>query len=112
MVAHFGRTSPNTSLRSNSSSPITALCLSCSLPSTVSVSQPASAASHSRRIASRDADGQWYIHGRSDDTMKIAGKRTGPAEIEALLMATGQLAESAAVAVPDQCLTRSRARPS
>ena len=56
---------------------------------------------HHGDFASRDADGQWYIHGRSDDTMKIAGKRTGPAEIEALLMATGQLAEAAAVAVPD-----------
>ncbi|MFA7505524.1 MAG: hypothetical protein WCZ28_12560 [Burkholderiaceae bacterium] len=33
--------------------------------------------------------------------MKIAGKRTGPAEIEALLLATGLLAEAAAVAVPD-----------
>jgi acetyl-CoA synthetase len=56
---------------------------------------------HHGDFASRDADGQWYIHGRSDDTMKIAGKRTGPAEIEALLLATGQLAEAAAVAVPD-----------
>jgi acetyl-CoA synthetase len=56
---------------------------------------------HHGDFASRDADGQWYIHGRSDDTMKIAGKRTGPAEIEALLMATDQLAEAAAVAVPD-----------
>jgi acetyl-CoA synthetase len=56
---------------------------------------------HHGDFASRDADGQWYIHGRSDDTMKIAGKRTGPAEIESLLMATGRLAEAAAVAVPD-----------
>jgi acetyl-CoA synthetase len=40
-------------------------------------------------FASRDADGMWYVHGRSDDTLKIAGKRTGPSEIEALLMATG-----------------------
>lgn len=56
---------------------------------------------HHGDFASRDADGQWYIHGRSDDTMKIAGKRTGPAEIESLLMATGKLHEAAAVAVPD-----------
>ena len=33
--------------------------------------------------------------------MKIAGKRTGPAEIEALLLATGQVAEAAAIGVPD-----------
>lgn len=56
---------------------------------------------HHGDFASRDADGQWYIHGRSDDTMKIAGKRTGPAEIETLLMSTGKLVEAAAVAVSD-----------
>lgn len=56
---------------------------------------------HHGDFASRDADGQWFIHGRSDDTMKIAGKRTGPAEIEALMMGTGRLAEAAAVAIPD-----------
>lgn len=56
---------------------------------------------HHGDFASRDAEGHWYIWGRSDDTLKIAGKRTGPAEIEALLMATGKLAEAAAVGVPD-----------
>ena len=54
-----------------------------------------------RRSPSGDADGHWYIWGRSDDTLKIAGKRTGPSEIEALLMATGKLAEAAAIGVPD-----------
>ena len=57
---------------------------------------------HHGDFASRDADGHWYIHGRSDDTLKIAGKRTGPAEIEALLMGTGKLAEAAAIGVPDR----------
>ena len=51
--------------------------------------------------ASRDADGSWFIHGRSDATIKIAGKRTGPAEIEALLLATHRISDAAAVAVPD-----------
>jgi acetyl-CoA synthetase len=51
--------------------------------------------------ASRDADGCWYIHGRSDDTIKISGKRTGPAEIENLLLATHAVTEAAAVGVPD-----------
>ncbi len=51
--------------------------------------------------ASIDEDGLWYIHGRSDDTIKIAGKRTGPAEIEALLIETGDAVEAAAVGVPD-----------
>jgi acetyl-CoA synthetase len=52
-------------------------------------------------FASRDADGMWYVHGRSDDTLKIAGKRTGPAEIEGLLMATGLLEDAAAIGMPD-----------
>lgn len=52
-------------------------------------------------FASVDADGNWFIHGRSDDTIKIAGKRTGPAEIEAFLLGTGKVAEAAAIGVPD-----------
>jgi acetyl-CoA synthetase len=51
--------------------------------------------------ASRDADGLWYVHGRSDDTLKIGGKRTGPAEIEGLVMATGLITEAAAIGLPD-----------
>jgi acetyl-CoA synthetase len=51
-------------------------------------------------FASRDADGMWYVHGRSDDTLKIAGKRTGPSEIEALLMATGLLLDVAVIGTP------------
>ncbi|WP_445503463.1 AMP-binding protein [Microvirga sp. G4-2] len=52
--------------------------------------------------AMRDNDGVWTIHGRSDDTIKIAGKRVGPAEIEALALATGTVADIAAVAVKDE----------
>ncbi|MCH8239650.1 MAG: AMP-binding protein [Proteobacteria bacterium] len=51
--------------------------------------------------ATIDADGIWFIHGRSDDTINIAGKRVGPAEIESLLMESGQIADAAAIAVPD-----------
>ncbi len=51
--------------------------------------------------ASRDDDGMWYVHGRSDDTLKLAGKRTGPAEIEGLVMATGKVSETAAIGIPD-----------
>ncbi|WP_417519954.1 AMP-binding protein [Minwuia sp.] len=51
--------------------------------------------------ASRDQDGLWYVHGRSDDTIQVAGKRAGPAEIEGLVMATGKVAEAAAIALPD-----------
>ena len=53
-------------------------------------------------LASRDADGLWYLHGRSDDTIKLAGKRTGPAEIEAALMATGLVSDAAVVGVHDE----------
>lgn len=52
--------------------------------------------------AMRDSDGVWTIHGRSDDTIKVAGKRTGPAEIEALALSAGGITEVAAVAVSDE----------
>ena len=50
----------------------------------------------------KDEDGNWYILGRSDDTLKISGKRTGPSEIENLLMETGLISESAVVGIPDE----------
>lgn len=52
--------------------------------------------------ASIDADGFWYIHGRSDDTIKIGGKRAGPAEFESALVAHPAVAEAAAVGVPHE----------
>lgn len=52
-------------------------------------------------FASVNADGHWFVHGRSDDTIKIAGKRTGPSEIEALLLGTGKVGEAAVIGVPD-----------
>ncbi|WP_329045028.1 AMP-binding protein [Amycolatopsis sp. NBC_01488] len=48
-----------------------------------------------------DADGQWFLRGRSDDVMNIAGKRLAPAEVEAVLTAHPAVAEAAAVGVPD-----------
>ena len=36
-----------------------------------------------RRLGRDDDDGYWYLLGRSDDTLKVAGKRVGPAEVEA-----------------------------
>ncbi|MCC6456738.1 MAG: AMP-binding protein [Caldilineaceae bacterium] len=51
-------------------------------------------------FAAIDSDGLWYILGRSDDTIKIAGKRLGPAEVEAILNAHEAIIESAAVGVP------------
>jgi acetyl-CoA synthetase len=52
--------------------------------------------------ASHDEDGYWFLHGRSDDTLKIAGKRLGPAEVESALASHPAVAESAAVGVPDE----------
>ena len=47
-------------------------------------------------------DGLWYLLGRSDDTIKIAGKRLGPAEVESVLVGHPWVAESAAIGVPDE----------
>ena len=46
-------------------------------------------------------DGLWYILGRSDDTIKVAGKRVGPAEVESALVAHPAVQEAAAIGVPD-----------
>ena len=51
--------------------------------------------------AAIDGDGLWYILGRSDDTIKIAGKRLGPAEVESVLAQHDAVGEAAAVGVPD-----------
>jgi acetyl-CoA synthetase len=51
--------------------------------------------------AAIDSDGLWYILGRSDDTIKIAGKRLGPAEVESILVAHPAVSEAAAIGVPD-----------
>jgi acetyl-CoA synthetase len=51
--------------------------------------------------AVHDADGFWYVHGRSDDTLKVAGKRVGPAELEAVAVAHPAVLEAAAIGVPD-----------
>ena len=48
-----------------------------------------------------DADGDWFLYGRADDTMKVAGRRVGPGEIEAALIEHPAVSEAAAVAVPD-----------
>jgi acetyl-CoA synthetase len=50
--------------------------------------------------ASIDEDGYWYLHGRSDDTLNIAGKRIGPAELESAAVNHPAVAEAAAIGVP------------
>ncbi len=49
-----------------------------------------------------DADGAWFITGRADDTLKIAGKRVGPGEVEAAALSHPAVREAAAVGVPDE----------
>ena len=49
-----------------------------------------------------DADGFWYIEGRSDDTLKVAGKRIGPAEVESAATAHAAVLEAAAIGVPHE----------
>ena len=49
-----------------------------------------------------DDDGFWSLHGRSDDTIKVAGRRTGPAEIEAALIEHPAVSEAASIGVPDE----------
>ncbi len=51
--------------------------------------------------AAIDNDGQWYILGRSDDTVNVAGKRIGPAEMESVLVDHEAVAEAAAIGIPD-----------
>jgi acetyl-CoA synthetase len=71
--------------------------------------------------AAIDDDGLWYILGRSDDTIKIAGKRLGPAEVESILVEHPGVLEAAAIGVPDPtkgqalvcfCVLRPNQRPS
>ncbi|HSR47219.1 MAG TPA: AMP-binding protein [Anaerolineales bacterium] len=71
--------------------------------------------------AAVDHDGMWYILGRSDDTIKVAGKRLGPAEVESILVEHPQIVEAAAIGVPDPvkgstvvcfCVLHADSRPS
>ena len=56
---------------------------------------------HHGDFAMVDAEGQWFILGRSDDVMNVAGKRLAPAEVEAALSTHPAVSEAAAVGVPD-----------
>lgn len=69
------------------------------------------------QIESSDGQDFWYIRGRSDDTINVAGKRVGPAEFESALVSDPDVTEAAAIAVPDEikgdvvvCLVVARTR--
>ena len=52
--------------------------------------------------ASVDEDGHWFLHGRADESMNVAGRKVGPAEVEAAMMQHPGVAEAAAFGVPDE----------
>jgi acetyl-CoA synthetase len=49
-----------------------------------------------------DNDGSWFLFGRSDDTIKVAGKRVGPGEVESILVEHAKVAEAAVIGVPHE----------
>jgi acetyl-CoA synthetase len=49
-----------------------------------------------------DEEGDWFLLGRSDDTINVAGKRLGPAEVESVLVSHPSVVESAVVGVPHE----------
>lgn len=49
-----------------------------------------------------DSDGEWFLYGRSDEAINVAGKRLGPAEVESVLVAHEAVMEAATVGVPHE----------
>jgi len=52
--------------------------------------------------ASVDEDGHWMLHGRADESMNVAGRKVGPAEVEDAMMQHPGVAEAAVIGVPDE----------
>src|SRR5512135_1435740 len=52
--------------------------------------------------ASVDEDGQWFLHGRADESMNVAGRKVGPAEVEEAILQHPGVAEAAVIGVPDE----------
>ncbi|WP_276271264.1 AMP-binding protein [Haloarcula litorea] len=51
--------------------------------------------------ARKDEDGLWFLHGRADDALNVAGRKVGPAEVEGAAMEHGAVNQAAAVGAPD-----------
>ena len=51
--------------------------------------------------AQRDEDGFWFLHGRADDALNVAGRKVGPAEVEGAAIEHEAVNQAAAVGVPD-----------
>jgi acetyl-CoA synthetase len=52
--------------------------------------------------ASVDADGHWFVHGRADESMNVAGRKVGPAEVEEAILQNAAIAEAAVIGAPDE----------
>ncbi|WP_049985675.1 AMP-binding protein [Halobellus rufus] len=52
--------------------------------------------------AQKDGDGFWFLHGRADDALNVAGRKVGPAEIEGILTEHKAVTQAAVVGVPDE----------
>ena len=52
--------------------------------------------------ASVDEDGCWFLHGRADETLNVAGRKVGPAEIEESLIEHSSVSEASVIGVPDE----------
>ncbi|GAB7018257.1 AMP-binding protein [Halostagnicola bangensis] len=52
--------------------------------------------------AQMDEDGFWFLHGRADDALNVAGRKVGPAEVEGVLIDHQAVNQAAAVGVPDE----------
>ena len=49
-----------------------------------------------------DEDGYWFVHGRADESMNVAGRKVGPAEVEEAMLQHPGVAEAAVIGVPDE----------
>jgi acetyl-CoA synthetase len=49
-----------------------------------------------------DEDGYWFLHGRADDALNVAGRKVGPAEVEGALIDHAAVNQAAAVGAPDE----------
>jgi acetyl-CoA synthetase len=52
--------------------------------------------------AQQDEDGFWFLHGRADDALNVAGRKIGPAEIEGVLTDHEAVNQAATIGVPDE----------
>jgi acetyl-CoA synthetase len=52
--------------------------------------------------AQKDEDGFWFLHGRADDALNVAGRKVGPAEIESVLIEHDAVNRAAVVGVDDE----------